>query len=72
MSATTRHRNGRKSVRLVMAIKTEVIERRRWACPSPDCTQERITPLDTVKAPICPVCSVNMTKRRKVTRRRVR
>jgi len=72
MSATTRHHKGRKSVRLVMAAKTEVIERRRWACPSPDCTQERITPLDTVKAPICPVCSVNMTKRRKVTRRRVR
>ena len=71
MSATTRH-NGRKSGQPVVAAKTGAIERRRWACPSPDCTQERITPLDTVKAPICPECSVNMTKRRKVTRRRVR
>jgi hypothetical protein len=72
MSTATRRKRTRSSVRLVMATKTEVIERRRWACPSQDCTQERITPLDTTKAPICPECSVNMTKRRKVTRRRVR
>jgi hypothetical protein len=54
MSTATRRERTRSSVRLVMATKTEVIERRRWACPSQDCTQERITPLDTTKAPICP------------------
>jgi hypothetical protein len=46
--------------------------RRRWSCPDGECDQERITPLDTAKAPICPVHSVNMTKRRKVTRTRSR
>jgi len=51
-------------------VKPLTVTRRRWACPDPDCTQDRITPLNTTKAPTCPVHARQMTKRRKVTRRR--
>jgi uncharacterized paraquat-inducible protein A len=48
------------------ATKRATANRRRWACP--ECTQTRITPLDTRKAPICPSCRRPMTKGRRVSR----
>jgi hypothetical protein len=65
VTSSTTWRDGRRT-------KRAAPNRRRWTCPNGDCEQERITSLDTAKAPICPVHSRNMTKRRKVTRRRVR
>jgi hypothetical protein len=63
MSMTTRaRRNSRK-------MRPGLVQRRRWACPDEGCTQERITDLNTRKAPICPEHACQMTKRRKVTRR---
>ena len=64
MTSSTTYRHGERTT------KRATPNRRRWSCPDSECDQERITPLDTSKPPICPVHMVNMTKRRKVTRRR--
>jgi hypothetical protein len=61
----TRIRSGSK-----VKMGGRTMKRRRWACPKGGCTQDRITPLDTARAPICPEHSVAMTKRRQVVRRR--
>jgi hypothetical protein len=49
-------------------IMRGVPNKRRWACPDPGCTQERITSLDVKKGPTCPLHRRKMTKRRKVVR----
>jgi hypothetical protein len=64
MTSSATWRNGQR------VTKRAARSRRRWTCPDAGCDQERITPLDTARAPICPVHAANMTKRRKVTRRR--
>ena len=51
-------------------IRPGTVVRRRWACPDPDCTQDRLTAPDAIIAPICPAHARPMTRRRKVTRRR--
>jgi hypothetical protein len=61
---TTRARRNRPTMRPRLMVL------RRWACAGDDCTQDRITPLATTVAPICPKHGFKMTKRRVVTRRR--